>query len=42
MWIVARPAKHKSAFHEFPTLRYAANDPATAFMLGTQHATRLL
>jgi len=43
-WIVARLAKHKSALHEFPetTLRYAANDPATALMLGTQLATRLL
>lgn len=43
-WIVARLAKHKSALHEFPetTLRYAANDPATALMLGTQQATKLL
>ena len=43
-WVVARLAKHKSALHEFPetTLRYAANDPATALMLGTQQATKLL
>jgi hypothetical protein len=43
-WIVARLAKHKAGLMEFPetTLRYAANDPATAVMLGTQAATRLL
>jgi hypothetical protein len=43
-WIVARLAKHKAGLMEFPetTLRYAANDPATARMLGTQDATRLL
>jgi hypothetical protein len=43
-WIVARLAKHKAGLMEFPetTLRYAANDPATARMLKTQDATRLL
>jgi hypothetical protein len=43
-WIVARLAKHKTSLMDFPetTLRYTANDPATARMLGTQHATLLL
>jgi hypothetical protein len=43
-WIVSRLAKHKAGLTEFPesTLRYAANEPATALMLGTQFATRLL